>query len=72
MLFIIIYVLEIANLGPARGPKRADTGRAGPENPGPRAFTDRNGPNDFLFKIPLFIVRLALGSNKGIMNCYNL
>ena len=37
--------------GPARGPKRA-----GPENPGPRALraeTGRNGPNDFLFKIPL-------------------
>ena len=62
----------MANLGPARGPKQADTGRGGPENPGPRAFKGRNGPNDFLFKIHLFIVRSALGSNKGIMNCYNL
>ena len=63
-----LLVVEMANLGPARGPKRADAGRAGPENPGPRAFTGRNGPNDFLFKIPLFIVRWALGRNKGIMN----
>ena len=42
-----VYIVEMVNLGPARGPKRADTGRAGPENPGPRAFTGRNGPNDF-------------------------
>ena len=27
---------------------------------------------DFLFKIHLFIVRWTLGSNKEIMNCYNL
>ena len=51
----------MVNLGPARGPKRADTGRAGPENPGPRAFTGRNGPNDFLFKIPMFIFALGAG-----------
>ena len=62
----------MVNLGPACGPKRADTGRAWPENPGPQAFTGRNGSNDFLFKIPLFIVRWALGSNKGIMYCCNL
>ena len=66
----------MANLGPARGLKRAysvqGSGWAGPENPGLRAFTGRNGPNDFLFKIPLFIVRWAMGSYKGIMNCYNL
>ena len=45
----------MANLGPARGPLRAETGLI-----------------IFLFKIPLFILRWALGSNKGIMNCYNL
>ena len=50
----MVLKVEMVNLGPARGPKRADTGRAGPgwagpENPGPRAFTGRNGPNDFLF-----------------------
>ena len=60
----------MVNLGPARGPKRA----AGPglkiQARGPlRAET---GLIIFLFKIPLFIVRWALGSNKGIMNCYNL
>ena len=70
--FDVYYQLDMANLGPARGPKRADTGRAGPENPGPRAFTGQNWPNDFLFKIPLFIVRWALGSNKWIMYCCNL
>ena len=64
----------MVNLGPARGPKRAGTGRAGPENPGPWAFTGRNGPNYYFYLrvIYLFIVRWALGSNKGIMNCYNL
>ena len=67
-----LFGLEMANLGPASGPKRVDTGRAGPENPGPRAFTCRNGPNDFLFKIPMFIMLWALGSNKGIMYCCNL
>ena len=34
---ISISKLEMVNLGPARGLKRAGTGRAGPENPGPRA-----------------------------------
>ena len=52
-------VLEMVNLGPALGPKRADTGRAGPENPGPRAFTDRNGPNDFF--ILKFLCSLCAG-----------
>ena len=60
----------MTKLGPARGPKRAHTGRAWKSRPA--AFTGRNGPNDsFLFKIPLFIVRWALGSNNGIRNCYN-
>ena len=54
-------IVEMVNLGPARGPKRADTGRAGPENPGPRAFTGRNGPKDFIFKTSLFIVALGAG-----------
>ena len=60
----------MVRLGPARGPKLA-----GPENPGPRTLQvemSRNGPNDFLFKIPLCIVRWPLGSNKGIMYCCNL
>ena len=70
--YFYYIVLEMVNLGPARGPKRADKGLAGPENPGPLAFTGRNGPNDFYFKIPLLIVRWALGSNKGIINCFNL
>ena len=51
--------------GPTRGP-----GRAGPEGPGPRALraeTGRNGFNDFLFKIFLYIVRWLLGSHKEIM-----
>ena len=44
-LYNIVQIqLEMVNLGPARGPKRAGTGRAGPENPGPRAFTGLNGP----------------------------
>ena len=41
--------------------------RDGKSRSGPRAYTGRNGPNDFLFKINLFIVRWALGSNKGII-----
>ena len=56
--------------GPARGP-----GRAGPENPGPRALraeTGRIGPNDFLFKIFLCIVRWPLGSKTEIIYCCNL
>ena len=43
--------------------------------PGPRALraeTGRTGFNDFLFKIPLCIVRWPLGSNKGIMYVCNL
>ena len=39
--------------------------RDGKSRPGPRAKTGRHGPNDFLFKISLFIVRWTLGSNKG-------
>ena len=56
--------------GKTRPGPRAGPGRAGPEDPGPRALraeTGRNGFNDFLFKIPLWIVRWPLGSNKGIM-----
>ena len=46
----------MAKLGPARGPKRAGPG------PGLKiaGLTGRNGPNDFLFKIPLCIVRWPL------------
>ena len=57
----------MARLGPARGPglKIQARGHYGPK----RA---ENGPNDFLFKIPLCIVRWPLGSNKGIMYCCNL
>ena len=58
----------MVRLGPARGP--GGPGRAGPENPGPRALraeTGRIGPNGFLFKIPLCIVRWPLGSKKGML-----
>ena len=44
----------------------------GKSRPCPRAYTGRHGPNDYLFKIPLFIVRWAVGSNKGILYCCNL
>ena len=57
----------MAKLGPARGPKRA--------GPGPGLKIQARGPygpNDFLFKIPLCIVRWPLGNNKGIMYCCNL
>ena len=64
----------MVKLGPARGPKRADTGRAGPglKIQARVPLRAETGLIILLFKIPLFIVRLALGSNKGIMNCYNL
>ena len=70
-----ISALEMVRPGPARGPGRAGPGRARPENPGPRALraeTGRNGFNDFLVMIHLCIVRLPLGSNKGIMYVCNL
>ena len=58
----------MAKLGPARGPKRA--------GPGPKIQAlGPYGPkraNDFLFKIPLCIVRWPLDSNKGIMYSCNL
>ena len=64
----------MANLGSARGPKRADTGRARPGQKiqAREPLRAETGLIIFLFKIPLFIVPWALGSNNGIMNCYNL
>ena len=53
-----IWQLEMANLGPARGPKRADTGRAGPENPGPRALRDETGLMIFYLR---FLCSLCAG-----------
>ena len=47
-----------------RGP-----GRAGPENPGPRALRAETGLMIFLFKSPLCIMRWPLGSNMGITVC---
>ena len=49
-IIVVKMQLEMVNLGPARGPKRADTGRAWPKNPGPRAFTGRNGPHNFYLR----------------------
>ena len=61
--------------GKTRPGPRVGPGRAGPEDPGPRglrAETGINEFNDFLYKIPLCIVRWPLCSNKGIMYCCNL
>ena len=53
-----LLLLEMANLGPARGPKRADTGRTGPENPGPRALRAETGLMIFYLR---FICSLCAG-----------
>ena len=50
---IYIFVLEMANLGPARGPKRA-----GPENPGPRALRAETGLMIFYLR---FLCSLCAG-----------
>ena len=54
----ILYTLEMANLGPARRPKQADTGRDGPENPGPRAFRVEMGLMIFYLR---FLCSLCAG-----------
>ena len=51
-----VLVLEMVTGRAARGP-----GRAGPELPGPRAETGRNGPKDFSFKC--YIVHCARAGN---------
>ena len=48
----------MANLGPARGPKLAYTGRAGPENPGPRALRTETGLKIFYLR---FLCSLCAG-----------
>ena len=64
------FRLEMAKLGPARGPKRAGPGRAGlgPENPGPRALRAETGLMIFYLRF-LCALCWPLGSNKGIMYC---
>ena len=55
-----ISALEMAKLGPARGPKRAGPGRAGlgPENPGPRALRAETGLMIFYLR---FLCALCAG-----------
>ena len=41
-------------------------GRAGPELPGPRAFTGLNGPKEFSFKCFLCIVRGQVSTSTAV------